>query len=132
MKKVVLFFAAAVLFAQSLNWYSDYKKAFKAAKEQNRLVLVDISKTDCPPCEFMKNVVMDEKGEVNTILKNRFVLVKYVVPKNDIPEKFKKHYFDFTPAILIYDKNGRFLKAVYGATSYENFLKDLKSVLKGK
>jgi uncharacterized protein YyaL (SSP411 family) len=120
------------MYASNLNWYSDAKKAFEIAKKENKLVLVDISKDDCPPCEFMKDVVMDEKGEVNKLLKKEFVLLEYTVGKDKIPEKFRKHFFNFTPAILIYNKNSKLIKTVYGATSYKMFLSDLKSALKEK
>jgi thioredoxin-related protein len=131
MKKLFFLVISVFLFAQGLNWYSDYKKAFDVAKKENKIVMVDISKHDCPPCEFMKENVMSGKA-VQNLLQKDFVLVDYYADTQDIPEKFRKHYFNFTPAILFYTGDGEFIKGVYGATSYDRFLNELKTVVKGK
>jgi thioredoxin-related protein len=131
MKKAVVFLLSVFLYANGLNWYSDYKQAFNDAKIQNKIVMVDISKHDCPPCEFMKNNVMSGK-EVQEILDKDFILVDYYADADKLPEMFRKHYFNFTPAILFYDKNGNFIKGVYGATSYVRFLNVLQTLTKGK
>jgi len=112
-----------------LKWLTNYKKAFDIAKKENKIVMIDISKHDCPPCEFMKEVVMSGK-EVKYILNKYFVLVSYY-PEN-IPEKFRKQYFNFTPAILFYSKDGKFIKGIYGARPYKVFLKELKEIINKK
>ncbi|AZV46979.1 hypothetical protein C3L23_06750 [Nautilia sp. PV-1] len=130
MKKLIFLFISVFLFAQNLNWYSDYQKAFNVAKKEHKLVMVDISKHDCPPCDFMKQNVMSGK-EVKDILLKNFVLVDYYADTDNIPEKFRKHFFNFTPAIQFYTADGKFIRGVYGATSYENFLSVLKQIVKG-
>jgi thioredoxin-related protein len=131
MKKLVFLLVCVFLFAQNLNWYSDYQKAFNAAKKEHKLVMIDISKHDCPPCDFMKQNVMGARDVKNILIKN-FVLVDYYADTESIPEKFRKHYFNFTPAILFYTSDGKYIKGVYGATSYEHFLSILKKIVKGK
>jgi thioredoxin-related protein len=131
MKKLLFLFIGVFLFASNLNWYSDYKQAFSIAAKEHKLVMVDISKHDCPPCEFMKQNVMSGK-EVQNLLQKYFVLVDYFADTEDIPEKFRKHYFNFTPAILFYTPDGKYIEGVYGATSYEHFLNVLKNLTKGK
>jgi len=130
MKKLFFLLLGVYLFASNLNWYSDYKKAFEVAKKENKYVMVDISKHDCPPCEFMKDTVMSG-GDVVKILNSKFVLVEYYADADDIPEKFRKHYFNFTPAILFYTNDGKFITGVYGDTSYTHFLEELKKIIKG-
>ena len=130
MKKLIFLLFTGVLFASNLNWYSDYRKAFEIAKNEHKYVIVDISKHDCPPCEFMKETVFSG-GDVFKLLQKKFILVSIYADSGDIPDKFRKHYFNFTPAILFYNDKGRFIKGVYGARSYKEFLKDLKEVLKG-
>jgi len=130
MKKLIFLFLGVLIYAANMNWYSDYKKAFDTAKKEHKFVLVDISKHECPPCEFMKENVMSG-GEIENILKEKFVLVDYYADSEDIPQKFRSHYFNFTPAILFYSSEGKYISGIYGATSYGHFLSVLKKITKG-
>jgi len=112
-----------------LKWYKNYKKAFKIAQKNNKLVMIDISKHNCSACEYMREMVFNN-NEVKTILKNKFVLVKYY--SNEVPKKFRSEYFNFAPTILFYNKNGKLIDEIYGASPYKKFLNELTKIIKGK
>ncbi|QCT94354.1 thioredoxin family protein [Caminibacter mediatlanticus TB-2] len=125
MKKIILILVVSFIFGLNINNY-DYKKAFDIAKKENKIVLVNIIKKDCRYCNYMK-IVMN-KTEIKNFLNNYFVLLIYY--PYELPEIFKKEYFNFVPTFLFYNKNGKLIKTIYGARSYEKFFKELKKIKK--
>lgn len=73
----------AVSLFGDLNWASNYTKAFEKAKEQEKGVMIMLSKDNCNACWYMENIVLEDDILVEKIEKN-FVPLYLDVNDDDI------------------------------------------------
>lgn len=86
MGKIILVLAVVVscLMAE-LKWAPSYDAALAQAKKENKNVMVMLSKKDCPACEYMNDVVFEEKAVADEIHK-KFVPVHLDIHNGLIPQ----------------------------------------------
>ncbi|MDD2839388.1 MAG: thioredoxin family protein, partial [Sulfuricurvum sp.] len=60
---------ASCAFAE-LKWASSYDAALAQAQKEKKRVMVMLSKEDCPACEYMNDVVFEEKAVSNEVEKS--------------------------------------------------------------
>ena len=125
MKKIVLIVALLVssLFAEPK--LTDMFDAYENAKTQHKNVIVMLSMKGCPGCEYMKDIVFEDKN-VAKLLKN-FVLVELDVHTDSIPDKLE--YFA-TPTFYFLDADEKILKRLNGGENVGKFTKTLQSMKK--
>lgn len=122
---LVLCFAAQAIAAES-TWQSDWKTAFRSAREQHRLVFVDYFATWCKPC-----VEMDAKVFPLPAVQERlaeFVLLRIDADKNNIANV--QHVSGF-PTYVIYDPGERERFRIGGQLAPDIFIRavdDVRSV----
>ena len=85
---------STALFAD-LNWASNYAKAFADAKEQEKGVMIMLSKENCDACWYMEHIVFDEADLVEKIEK-RFVPLYLDVNDDNV------HDLNFTSMPTLY------------------------------
>ena len=97
-----LFVSFCLLGAVSLfgdpNWISSYAKAFEKAKEQEKGVMIMLSKDNCDACWYMENIVLEDDTLVEKIEKG-FIPLSLDVNDDDI------HGLGFTKTPTLYFLN---------------------------
>ena len=68
-----------------LKWASSYDAALSQAAKEKKKVMVMLSREECPACEYMNDIVFEEKAVENEIQKN-FVPVHLDIHKDFIPD----------------------------------------------
>jgi len=132
MRFVVIFFAT-LLFAfdwsGKVNWAMSYEMAKNLAKKENKLIMVDIALTTCPPCKYLaKNVYTNQ--EVADYINKNFVPVFYLADQDRIPPEVADYFSGSTPTIMFIKPNGELFKVFIGARPPNIFLQILKEINK--
>jgi len=134
MKRVLIIIIANFLFALEIgkiNWFRDYNKAIEIAKKQHKIILVDISKHECPPCIYMEKKVYSDIKLAMYIKKN-FVPLFYYADIDKIPFFHIGEYFtEVAPSILFIDTDGNLIYRIIGPRPPKEFLKILKKIKDG-
>jgi thioredoxin-related protein len=125
MKKIVLLLAFLIRSLVAEPKLTDIFDAYDDASSQNKNVIIMLSMEGCSVCEYMKDIVFEDK-KVEKLL-NNFVLVELDVRADSIPENLK--YFA-TPTFYFLDSNEKILKRVNGGKNVVDFTKILKKMKK--
>ena len=96
------------LFAD-LHWASNYAKAFENAKEQEKGVMIMLSKDKCDACWYMENIVFDE-GELVAEIEKKFIPLRLDVHDDDIHDLS----FTSTPTLYFMRSNEEVIKRLNG------------------
>jgi thiol:disulfide interchange protein len=85
MKKIVagLGLLACTLFAD-LKWV-EFDAALEEAQKTNKLVMVMLSREDCPACEYMKDIVFED-AKVESEIAQNFIPVYLDIHNDFIPD----------------------------------------------
>lgn len=75
---------ASCAFAE-LKWAPSYDAALTQAAKEKKKVMVMLSREECPACEYMEDIVFEEKAVANEI-HNNFVPVHLDIHKDFIPD----------------------------------------------
>ena len=114
-----------------INWAMNYESAVNLAKSQNKLIMIDISKTDCTPCEYLAMEVYSDDKIANYINKH-FIPLFYLVDKDKLPVIVQNYFTGTTPTIMFLEPNGKLVYSMIGARPPKVFLNILKSVAEDK
>jgi len=99
---------SAALFAD-LNWASNYAKAFADAKEQEKGVMIMLSKENCDACWYMDNIVFDD-ADLAEKLEEKFVPLYLDINDDNIHElSFKE-----TPTLYFMQSSGETIERLDG------------------
>jgi uncharacterized protein YyaL (SSP411 family) len=131
MKKVIFMmlaiFAFAIDWSGKVNWAMGFDSAKNVAAKENKLVMVDIALTHCPPCQYLATKVYTNDKVANYINKN-FVPVFYLADQDSLPLVIQNYFTGSTPTILFIKPNGELYYRMIGARPPQTFLKILKEV----
>ncbi|MEO1923674.1 MAG: thioredoxin family protein [Nautiliaceae bacterium] len=131
MKKMLLLLVGIFLFAfewsGKVNWAMSYDLAKSIAAKENKLVMVDIALTNCPPCRYLATKVYTDDKVANYINSN-FVPVFYLADQDNIPTEVQNYFTGSTPTILFIKPNGELVYSFIGARPPSAFLKILQDV----
>jgi uncharacterized protein YyaL (SSP411 family) len=103
-----------------MNWES----AKMIAKQQNKIIMVDIASNSCPYCKLLAKHYQDE--EVASYINKRFVPLIYV--DRPLPREVARHFRGGVPAILFFSPDGKLKKYLVGYYPKKYFLKILESI----
>ncbi len=124
LKKVLTTFllSCAMLYGVDFEIVKDYDIALKKAKKEDKILLLMISREDCPMCIFMKNHTLENES-VGEFIEMNFVFAE-VKPEN-IPSRFKVFG---TPTFYFIDpKTGKKIgRQLIGGAKAPAFLEKLK------
>ena len=116
---VLIWFAVAVA-AIALE-YVPFEKAKAIAKEEGKLIMVELTSPSCHYCRWMERTTLSDP-EVEAVIKKRFVPVRIDVTKNS------RFEWSMTPTFLFMDSEGKVVKKVPGAWKKKDFLELLQGV----
>lgn len=107
-----------------LKWAASYDAAFAQAKKEKKNVMVMLSKEDCPACEYMSDIVFEEKMVSDEVYK-RFVPVHLDIYGDAVPSSLG---YIGTPTFYFLDTKGKKLGRHDGAANIPTFLGILRKV----
>lgn len=114
---LILSIAASCLLAE-LKWATSYDAAMAQAKKEKKNVMVMLSKEECPACEYMNDVVFEEKAVVTEVH-------KYFVPVHiDIHNDFVPDGLGYigTPTFHFLNASGKKIGRNDGAANIPTFM----------
>lgn len=119
MGKIVLVLSvlASIAFAD-LKWASSYDAALAQAKKEKKNVMVMLSRENCPACEYMSDVVFEEKMVSSEIAKS-YVPVHIDIHNDFIPDGLG---YMGTPTFHFLDANGKKIGRYDGAANVPSFM----------
>lgn len=119
MKKTLLMISllASCAFAE-IKWASSYDTALQQAAKEKKKVMVMLSREECPACEYMEEIVFEEKVVEHEMMKN-FVLVHLDIHKDFIPEGLG---YIGTPTFHFLDSKGKKIGRHDGGANVPTFM----------
>lgn len=102
-----------------LTWLNSYQEGLQKAEKEDKPVVLYFWATWCKYCAKLNEEVFPSP-EVNSRLKNNFVLVAINIDKNK--EVTSKYGVQAPPAVYFVDSKGEVLTRVMGYTPKENFI----------
>lgn len=124
MIRILVVFLITFVYLNALEWKS-YENARKLQKQNNKLIMLDVVRTNCHYCETMEKDVLQDK-EMSLWLQERFIPVKINLDHGMLPLGLK---VSFTPSFFFIDKDEKIIKKIPGAWDIKDFqsmTKDLK------
>jgi thioredoxin-related protein len=107
-----------------LEWKS-YEEALELQKQNKKIIMIDVVRTNCHYCETMEKDVFDDKV-MGKWIEERFIPVKLNLDTDALPLGLQ---VSFTPSFFFIDINEDIKKKIPGAWNSEDFqsmTKDLK------
>jgi uncharacterized protein YyaL (SSP411 family) len=117
----------AVDWSGKINWAMGYGVAQNIAESSNKLIMVDIGLTTCPPCKYMAEKVYSDKKVSDYVNKN-FVSVFYLADQDSLPAMVQNYFTGSTPTILFIKPNGELYYRIIGARTPANFLNIIEEI----
>ena len=131
MKKLLFFliavFAFAIDWSGKINWALSFGAAKEVAAKEHKLIMVDVSLSHCPPCQYLATKVYTN-DEVASYINKNFVPVFYLADKDTLPLIIQNYFTGSTPTILFIKPNGELYFRMIGARPPKAFLKVLKII----
>jgi thioredoxin 1 len=124
---VLAVFAFAVDWSGKVNWAIGFDAAKAVAAKENKLIMVDVSLSHCPPCQYLATKVYTDDEVADYINKN-FVPVFYLADKDNLPLIVQNYFTGSTPTILFIKPNGELFYSFIGARPPKIFLKIIQDV----
>ncbi|MDE5579407.1 MAG: thioredoxin family protein [Alistipes sp.] len=133
MKKWMLILAAALAAGAAQAQVKFETRSTDAVREmavkEGKLVFIDLYASWCPPCKMMERHVFSRK-DVGEFMSQRFVAAKYDTDQATGKELMKRYGSGSIPLYLIFDTKGELLGRIQGAMSAEEFMDNVRKVLK--
>lgn len=101
-----------------LKWAPSYDAALVQAKKEKKKVMVMLSKEGCPACEYMMDIVFEEKMVVSEVEKS-YVPVHIDVHNDFVPEGLG---YIGTPTFHFLDASGKKLGRYDGGANVPTFM----------
>lgn len=126
MKKALFYLLCSLSLFAEPNWTTSFEEAKAQAKEENKNILIMISRESCDACWYMENIVFEDK-KMNTLLQANFVPVYMDVNVEDVPEEFQ---YIGTPTFYFTDTNGTKIgHRINGAKNVNDFTQIVNNIL---
>ena len=131
MKKFFLVLISVLAFAfdwgGKVNWAMSYDLAKNLAAKEHKLIMVDISLSQCPPCRYLSSKVYTD-DKVANFINSHFIPVFYLADEDEIPVEVQNYFTGSTPTILFIKPNGELYYRMIGARPVDGFLAILKAI----
>ncbi|BCD61778.1 hypothetical protein NitYY0826_C0641 [Nitratiruptor sp. YY08-26] len=125
MRKILILILASLTLFASINWYTDFNKAYQESLATNKPLFVFIERLN-PPCQWchkMKTTTLKDPKIIDFI-KKYFIAVKLDRDTSDYPDELYPRY---VPTIYVIQKE-KVIKRIIGYWSKEDFWSDLKDI----
>ena len=124
MNKIVIVFLVGLISLWGAEFHS-YEDAFKIQKQNHKIIMLDVVRSDCQYCIKMQKEVFSNP-EMSKWIEDRFILCEINLDFDELPLGLKVH---FTPTFFFIDENSKILKKIPGSWNIEDF-KDLTRKIK--
>lgn len=132
MKKLMialLFAGLAVTASAQVKFETKSTDAVRAmAEKSGKLVFIDLYASWCPPCRMMDKQVFSRK-DVGEFMQQRFVSAKYDTDRAIGKDLLARYGNGAIPLYLVFDTSGELLGRIQGASSAEEFMRDIDTIL---
>lgn len=98
------------------------------AEKTGKLVFIDLYATWCPPCRMMDKHVFSRR-DVGDFMERYFVSAKFDTDKATGSDLLERYGEGAVPTYLIFDTAGNLLGRIQGASSAEEFMNDIQTIL---
>lgn len=98
------------------------------ALKSGKLVFIDLYASWCPPCRMMDKHVFSRK-DVGEFMDRRFVSAKYDTDRAIGKDLLARYGNGAIPLYLVFDTDGELLGRIQGASSAEEFMRDIDTIL---
>jgi len=105
-----------VLNLHAIEWKS-YEEAKALQTQNNKLIMLDVVRTNCRYCEDMERDVFNDEA-MGAWIEERFIPVKLNLDRDTLPLGLK---VSFTPSFFFIDKQNVIKKKIPGAWNIEDF-----------
>lgn len=119
MNKIALFLLLSSISLFGLEFHS-YSDALKLQKKSDKIIMIDVIRTDCHYCEEMNTNVFEDK-EMSKWLEKRFIPVQINLDNERLPLGIK---VNFTPSFFFINSKQQIVKKIPGSWDIDDF-KDL-------
>jgi len=119
MSKIFLILMSGFLSLYALEFHS-YDEALKVQKQNGKIIMIDVIRTNCHYCEDMQRKVFDNKA-MSAWLEKRFIPVQLNLDFDELP--LGLHVY-FTPTFFFVNKEHKIVKKIPGSWNIQDF-KDL-------
>lgn len=109
----------------------DWSKALQQAKQQNKLVFLDIYASWCGPCKMLKQNTFSN-DQVGEFFNKNFINVSVDGEKGVGPELAQKYSIEGYPTLIVADSIGKPVLYTVGYMDASNLLEFAKEALKKK
>jgi thioredoxin-related protein len=133
LKKII--FSILILYAgisfvyAKVNWISEYNAALKAAKSSDQMLLVQITSETCIYCRKMDNEVLNTEAIENLCSKQVKCAKLDSVLNPDGVQMTRQYKIPGTPATILLDSDGGFIRILNGYIPLERFTKEINNTL---
>lgn len=120
------FFLLLILSISSL-WaveFHSYEEALKLQKQNNKIIMIDVMRTDCHYCSEMEEEVFNDP-DMSKWIEERFIPVKLNLDFDELP--LNLHVY-FTPTFFFVDKNQTVIKKIPGSWNIQDFKELTKNI----
>lgn len=124
MNKILILILLNTFSLWSLEFHS-YEEALQLQKKNNKIIMLDVIRSDCKYCIKMKKEVFDDP-EMSAWLQKRFIPVELNLDFDELP--LSLHVY-FTPTFFFIDTNQTIIKKIPGSWNIQDF-KDLTKNIK--
>ena len=116
MKALSLLLMVTLLLWGDATWSDEYEKAFQSAQQQNKGVMLMLTKKDCNACIYMDNEVLSDPKIFHKLSQN-FILLHLDIYKDDL------HALEYmgTPTFYFMHANGDIVERISGSRSIKKF-----------
>lgn len=124
MNKIIISLLVAVLPLFAGEFHS-YEEALALQKQNHKIIMIDVMRSDCHYCIKMQREVFDNK-EMFAWLEERFILAEVNLDFDDVPLGLK---VNFTPSFFFVNEKSKIVKKIPGSWNIQDF-KDLTKNIK--
>ncbi len=122
----IFLFLATIVKSQNINWLSWEQSTFEKAKQEQKLIFLDVGTEWCTACNWMESDTYTNQ-EVIDILNTNFINIKVDA---ELQPNIGARYLEWGwPALIFMNPKGEQVLAVQGNRQPQNFIPILKQII---
>ncbi|MCO6494448.1 MAG: DUF255 domain-containing protein [Bacteroidetes bacterium] len=106
-----------------------FNQALKKAKEEKKLIFMNVYAVWCGPCKMLKNTTFQSEKVAN-ILNENFINLDIDAEKGEGIELSQRYNVEAHPLMLLIDENGKVVKSILGYRKDAQLINEIKDFVK--
>ena len=103
------------------------QKALSEAKQQHKLVFLNVYAVWCGPCKLLKKTTF-QSDKVASLVNKRFISIDVDVEKGEGIAIAKKYQVQAHPLVLVINPEGKVVKRILGYMDADDFYNQIKGI----